>query len=146
MKSLGPIFILFLILGTAAASTSVEVETAHVHVHVHSLPARGMSTPTTGTVVPEGALVTQGQTTFIYTLERSQQKTRAHRTRVITGQRRNGTVEILKGLTPDDEIIVHAAQPLWDGAPVEKCNTEISDHAMEGLADTILGNLFSDDL
>lgn len=78
----------------------------------------------TSIVVPETALVPQGEDQFVFRIVDG----RAVRTQVEIGQRSEGTVEIRRGLS-DGEIVVTAGQmKLRDGVPVRtvKAGTEQS--------------------
>jgi len=64
--------------------------------------------------VPEQALVPQGQDQFVFKVEDG----KAVLTKVVTGIRREGMVEIVDGLTPDDEVVTAGQLKLRDGAEV----------------------------
>lgn len=65
-------------------------------------------------VVPETALVPVGQNQFIYRVVDG----KAVLTKVLTGQRRQGQVEIVEGLAHDAVIVTEGAVKLRDGAAV----------------------------
>ncbi len=65
-------------------------------------------------VVPETALLPSGDEQFVFKLVDS----KAQRVRVEIGQRRDGKVEILQGLAPDDMIVTAGQQKIRDGAQV----------------------------
>lgn len=73
------------------------------------------SNPRTALAVPELALVREGDTSFVYTLD-SQQK--AKRIPVKTGARDGNLVEILEGLKAGDQIVSEGVVKLSDGAQV----------------------------
>jgi membrane fusion protein, multidrug efflux system len=64
--------------------------------------------------VPEQALVPRGQDQFVFRVEDG----KAVFTQVTVGIRREGMVEILEGLDPDDEVVTAGQLKLRDGAPV----------------------------
>jgi membrane fusion protein (multidrug efflux system) len=65
-------------------------------------------------VLPEQALVPQGEEQFVFRVVDG----RANRVKVVTGQRRDGMVEIVSGLAAGD-LVVNAGQlKLRDGSPV----------------------------
>jgi membrane fusion protein (multidrug efflux system) len=64
--------------------------------------------------VPEQALVPRGQDQFVFRVEDG----KAVSTQVTVGIRREGMVEILEGLDPDDEVVTAGQLKLRDGAPV----------------------------
>ena len=65
--------------------------------------------------VPEQALVPQGQDQFVFKVEDG----KAAFTKVTTGIRREGMVEILEGLAPDDEVVTAGQLKIRDGADVQ---------------------------
>lgn len=65
-------------------------------------------------VVPEQALVPQGDDQYVYRVAEG----RALRTRVDVGQRREGRVEIVKGLAAGDTVVTAGQLKLRDGAQV----------------------------
>ena len=65
-------------------------------------------------VVPERAIVPEGDEQYVYRVIDN----KAVRTRVETGQRRDARVEIVKGLTPDDIVVIAGQIKLRDGSPV----------------------------
>jgi membrane fusion protein (multidrug efflux system) len=65
--------------------------------------------------VPEQALVPRGQDQFVFRVEDG----KAVFTKVTAGIRREGMVEILEGLDPDDEVVTAGQLKLRDGAPVQ---------------------------
>lgn len=73
------------------------------------------SNPRTALAVPELALVREGDTSFVYTLD-SQRK--AKRIPVKTGARDGNLVEILEGLKAGDQIVSEGVVKLSDGAQV----------------------------
>jgi membrane fusion protein (multidrug efflux system) len=64
--------------------------------------------------VPEQALVPQGQDQFVFKVEDG----KAAFTKVATGIRREGMVEITDGLGPEDEVVTAGQLKLRDGAEV----------------------------
>jgi membrane fusion protein (multidrug efflux system) len=65
--------------------------------------------------VPEQALVPQGQDQFVFKVEDG----KAALTKVVTGIRREGMVEITDGLGPEDEVVTAGQLKLRDGAAVQ---------------------------
>jgi membrane fusion protein (multidrug efflux system) len=65
--------------------------------------------------VPEQALVPQGQDQFVFKVEDG----KAAFTKVTTGIRREGMVEIVEGLAPDDEVVTAGQLKIRDGAAVQ---------------------------
>jgi len=65
-------------------------------------------------VISEDAIVTQGGDNFVFRVVDN----KAVRTPVTLGQRRYGTVEITKGLSKDDIVVVAGQMKLRDGAEV----------------------------
>lgn len=65
--------------------------------------------------IPEQALVPQGQDQFVFKVEGG----KAAFTKVATGIRREGMVEITDGLGPEDEVVTAGQLKLRDGAEVQ---------------------------
>ena len=66
-------------------------------------------------VVPEQAIVPQGEEWFVYRVVDG----KAQRTKVDIGQRRDGKVEILKGLQDGDMVVTAGQLKLREGVPVQ---------------------------
>ncbi len=73
------------------------------------------SAPRTATVVPDLALVGQGDRSFVFRLNDDNSVTR---TEVRTGVRRDGMVEIREGLAPGQRIVVEGTVKVRDGMTV----------------------------
>ena len=69
--------------------------------------------------IPEQALVPQGQDQFVFRVIDG----KAALTKVAVGIRREGMVEIVEGLGPDDEVVTAGQLKIRDGAPVSRCRT-----------------------
>jgi membrane fusion protein (multidrug efflux system) len=65
-------------------------------------------------VLPEQALVPQGEEQYVYRVVDG----KAARTKVELGQRREGKVEVVKGIAPGDTIVTAGQLKLRDGTPV----------------------------
>jgi membrane fusion protein (multidrug efflux system) len=65
-------------------------------------------------LIPEEAVVAEGDSTFVFTVEDQ----RAARRPVRLGQRTAGTVEVLDGVTVDEAVVRSGLQRLRDGVPV----------------------------
>jgi len=65
-------------------------------------------------VLPEQALVPQGEDQYVFRVVDG----KATRTKVETGQRRDGRVEVLKGVAPGETIVTAGQLKLRDGVPV----------------------------
>jgi membrane fusion protein (multidrug efflux system) len=65
-------------------------------------------------VVPEGAVVVEGETVYVFVVEDA----RARRRDVTLGQREPGFVEVTAGLEGGDMVVVEGIGRLRDGAPV----------------------------
>jgi membrane fusion protein, multidrug efflux system len=66
-------------------------------------------------VVPESAVLPRGGETFVFRVEDG----KAVLTKVTVGIRREGMVEIVEGLGPDDEVVTAGQIKIRDGAPVQ---------------------------
>jgi len=65
-------------------------------------------------VLPEQALVPQGEEQFVFRVVDG----KAARTKVELGQRRDGRVEVVRGISPGETIITAGQLKLRDGTPV----------------------------
>jgi membrane fusion protein (multidrug efflux system) len=65
-------------------------------------------------VVPEQAIVPENDRHFVYVVADG----RAERREVALGRRRPGEVEIVAGLTTEDDVIIEGALNVRDGSPV----------------------------
>ncbi|MET0984820.1 MAG: efflux RND transporter periplasmic adaptor subunit [Steroidobacteraceae bacterium] len=65
-------------------------------------------------VVPEEALVPQGERQFVFVVRDG----KAERIEVQIGRRRPGEVEIVKGLAPGEQVVTEGTQKVRDGTPV----------------------------
>lgn len=64
--------------------------------------------------VPEQAIVPQGEAQFVFKIVGG----KARMTKVVTGTRREGRVEIVEGLAAGDEVVTAGQLKIRDGAPV----------------------------
>jgi membrane fusion protein (multidrug efflux system) len=65
-------------------------------------------------VIPEQAVVPQGDEQYVFRVADG----RANRVRVELGQRRDGLVQVVRGLEPNDVIVTAGQLKIRDGAPV----------------------------
>jgi membrane fusion protein, multidrug efflux system len=77
-------------------------------------------------LIPEQALVPEGNDKYVFAVREG----KAVRTQVLTGRRRPGEVEVLKGLDDGDVVIVEGTQKVRDGVPVNP----VADAAAKGAA------------
>lgn len=75
------------------------------------------SSPRETLVIPEAALMPQGQRQFVLILEGDGEAYRVESREVRIGARREGEVEILEGLTVDDLVVAHGTERVRDGQP-----------------------------
>ncbi len=68
-----------------------------------------------GMTIPEQALIPIGDDVFVFKIADN----RALRTKVDIGQRRTGFVQIVRGLSPGDVVVIAGQPKLRDGAPVK---------------------------
>jgi membrane fusion protein (multidrug efflux system) len=68
--------------------------------------------------VPEQAIVPQGDSQFVFKIVGG----KAQMTRVVTGTRRDGRVEIVEGLAVGDEVITAGQLKIRDGSAVAVAN------------------------
>ena len=66
-------------------------------------------------VIPEAAIEPSGDRHFVMLIEQGDDATRLTRRDIVIGERRNGEVEILEGLSAGDLIVVHGLQLARDG-------------------------------
>jgi membrane fusion protein, multidrug efflux system len=69
---------------------------------------------TAALLIPEEALVPKGEEHFVYRIVEG----KALQSKVKTGQRRNGKVEVLEGLSSGDTVVTAGQTKLHDGVPV----------------------------
>jgi membrane fusion protein (multidrug efflux system) len=65
-------------------------------------------------MVPEAAIEFQGSLAMLYTVQGEQAKRRS----VKIGERREGTVEVIEGLSEGDVVVTQGLQKIRDGSPV----------------------------
>jgi membrane fusion protein, multidrug efflux system len=68
--------------------------------------------------VPEQAIVPQGDSQFVFKIVDG----KVHLTKVVTGTRRDGRVEIVEGLAPGDQVVTAGQLKIRDGTPVSVVN------------------------
>jgi membrane fusion protein (multidrug efflux system) len=83
----------------------------HVEVVLEERPA---------VLIPEEAIVAEGDSTFVFTVEDQ----RARRRPVRLGQRQAGTVEVLEGLQPGEPVVREGMQRLRDGIAVRTADQD----------------------
>ncbi len=71
-----------------------------------------------GLAVPEAALLVQGDSAFVYVLNRQGDRTSAEQRPVRTGARQDGFVEILDGVKAGDRLVADGLNKLQPGQPV----------------------------
>lgn len=78
------------------------------------------SNPRQALVVPESALVQQGNEHYLFVVKTGagEEGLRAHRQTVLIGVRLKGRVEVLEGLAPTDKVVVDGTLKLQDGAAI----------------------------
>jgi membrane fusion protein (multidrug efflux system) len=79
-------------------------------------------TPRRAVLVPEAAIVQQGEASLIYVVTNGKVK----ETKIRTGKRQDGSVEIMSGITAGDEVVTAGAARLSDGAAVEVVSTAVA--------------------
>lgn len=67
-------------------------------------------------VMPESALVPQGERQFVLVLDEADQY-RVERRQVVIGARREGEVEVLEGLEAGELVVAHGTERVRDGQP-----------------------------
>ncbi|MCL7940715.1 efflux RND transporter periplasmic adaptor subunit [Halomonas sp. ATCH28] len=67
-------------------------------------------------VMPESALIPQGERQFVLVLDEADQY-RVERRRVVIGARREGEVEVLEGLKAGELVVAHGTERVRDGQP-----------------------------
>jgi membrane fusion protein, multidrug efflux system len=79
------------------------------------MTVRLMRTEQPALVVPEEALVPQGERQFVFVVREG----KAQRVEVQIGRRRPGEVEILQGLNEGEHVVIEGTQKVRDGGPVK---------------------------
>jgi membrane fusion protein (multidrug efflux system) len=80
-----------------------------------------LTNPREAVVVPEGALLPSGRNSFVMVAAPSPTdptKVFAERREVTTGSRREGEVEVLKGLEAGEMVVSHGGFKIADGSPL----------------------------
>ncbi|WP_280547632.1 MULTISPECIES: efflux RND transporter periplasmic adaptor subunit [unclassified Halomonas] len=67
-------------------------------------------------VMPESALIPQGERQFVLVLDETDQY-RVERRQVVIGARREGQVEVLEGLAAGELVVAHGTERVRDGQP-----------------------------
>jgi membrane fusion protein, multidrug efflux system len=70
--------------------------------------------------IPEQALIPTGDEFYVYKLAEN----RVQRTRIEIGQRREGVVEVVRGLAKEDKVVIAGQAKIRDGAPVQVAETK----------------------
>src|SRR4029079_3952492 len=65
-------------------------------------------------VIPEQAIVPQGDEQYVFRVTDG----KANRVKIAVGQRRDGLVQVLNGLAPNDVIVTAGQLKIRDGVPV----------------------------
>ncbi|MEQ6916600.1 efflux RND transporter periplasmic adaptor subunit [Halomonas aquatica] len=71
--------------------------------------------PRNAVVMPEAALIPEGQRQFVLVLQGEGETYRVEKREVRIGARREGEVEILEGLAVDDLVVAHGTERVRDG-------------------------------
>lgn len=79
------------------------------------MTVRLMRTEAPALLIPEQALVPEGERKFVFLVRDG----KAVKTQVTTGRRRPGEVEVIKGLSSGDVVISEGTQKVRDGSPVQ---------------------------
>lgn len=72
--------------------------------------------PREALVIPESALIPQGERQFVLVLDETDQY-RVERRQLVIGARREGEVEVLDGLEADELVVAHGTERVRDGQP-----------------------------
>lgn len=75
--------------------------------------------PRQALVVPEAALIPNGEQFFVFLLDKRDEMVTVKRQEVQIGTRRKGEVEIISGLEAGQEVVIHGIQRVRPGQPVE---------------------------
>lgn len=74
--------------------------------------------PRKALVIQEEALLSQGSENFVFRIIPTDEGKSVEQVKVEIGARRKGEIEILEGLSENDEIVIHGVQKVRPGAPV----------------------------
>lgn len=69
-------------------------------------------------VIPEESLIKRGNKNFVFVAQEKEGKMLATETEIEIGARRRGEIEVLSGLSTDDQVINHGTLKLKDGAEI----------------------------
>jgi len=73
----------------------------------------------TALVIPEQSIVPQGDDQYVFRVVEG----KAARTKITVGQRRDGKVEVVQGLGPDDSVVTAGQLKIRDGSPLQIAGT-----------------------
>lgn len=76
------------------------------------------STPRTNLTLPENAVFAVGQNHYVFVVRREGEKLLASLKSIAIGARKTGWVEVLDGLSPDEQVVTQGRQKLRDGDQV----------------------------
>jgi membrane fusion protein (multidrug efflux system) len=91
--------------------------------------------PRSALLVPEGAVIQRGRTSFVFAVDRSTNPPTVVEKEVQLATRIPGKVEVLSGLDSDDEVIVHGLMQVRPGQPVRILGVQRDDEPLQSFLD-----------
>ncbi|TVP79177.1 MAG: efflux RND transporter periplasmic adaptor subunit [Puniceicoccaceae bacterium] len=74
--------------------------------------------PRNALLIPEGAVIQRGRSSFVYRIVEGDDGPRAVETEIKPGTRVTGKIEVLDGITAEDRLVNHGLMQIRDGAKV----------------------------
>ncbi len=84
-------------------------------------------------VIPEESLIKRGADNFVYVVTRGEGKTIAKEQKIKIGARQPGAIEVLSGLSQEDQVVVHGTVKMRDGAEIIVRAVETGDAPLDDL-------------
>ncbi|MGM0422967.1 MAG: efflux RND transporter periplasmic adaptor subunit [Pseudomonadota bacterium] len=86
-------------------------------------------------IIPEEALLSEGESTYVFVIQKDEDEATVEKRPIKTGTRRPGTVEVLSGLETGDQIVTHGTHKLQDDSTVKITGVEKDNETLEQLLD-----------
>ena len=100
------------------------------------MTVRLQKNPRDAIVIPEEALVPSGTQTFVFVIDRTNNK--AERREIETGGRRPGAVEVVSGLERGELVVTHGTMQVRDGMTVNIVKEETPEQTLGRLGTTVV--------
>ncbi len=84
-------------------------------------------------LIPEEAVIKRGNKNFVYVVAVEEGKSLVRQKEITIGSRKPGDVEVLSGLSQDEQVVTHGINKINDGAEVSINATETNDEPLQDL-------------